>query len=222
VADEARRALDVLRSGKALLPEDDRAAAERLLGAEKQLLDRIAGIALDPARTGRKIRIHGDFHLGQVLMAKDDFVFIDFEGEPGRSLEERRAKQSPLRDVAGMLRSFDYAAGSMLRRLAAEPARAAALTPRIRYWEEEVRRAFLDGYARAAAEAKAAGTGAADPQALSQGDGLLGLFELEKALYELTYEVKTRPDWARIPLDGVLKLLDEAGDDDEDFGPPAT
>jgi len=133
-----------------------------------------------------------------VLLTKNDFVIIDFEGEPMRSMDERRAKQSPLRDVAGMLRSFSYARWSALRR-AARGEDFARLAPLARTWETETRDAFLRAYADAA-------HGAQLYEKLAPGSGLLGLFELEKALYELRYEIRNRPDWVQIPLEGVLSL----------------
>ena len=146
-----------------------------------------------------KIRIHGDYHLGQVLLTRNDFVIIDFEGEPGHTLEERRAKQSPLRDVAGMLRSFSYVQYSALRNVAHNDAEGARLAPLARSWETEVRGAFLAAYDTAARGANLYGN-----QPLEPGRGLLGLFELEKSLYELRYELGNRPGWAGIPLQGIL------------------
>jgi maltose alpha-D-glucosyltransferase/alpha-amylase len=146
-----------------------------------------------------KTRHHGDYHLGQVLVTKNDFVIIDFEGEPGRSLEERRAKRSPLRDVAGMLRSFDYAALAALRSAVTAEAEQPPLLPMARHWQQASRRHFLHGYddvARAAELVEAGGAGSA----------LLALYELEKALYELRYELDNRPAWVHIPLHGLLEL----------------
>jgi len=159
-----------------------------------------------------KIRIHGDYHLGQVLVTRNDFVIIDFEGEPGRSMEQRRAKQSPLRDVAGMMRSFGYVQQSALRSVAHNEAEAARLTPLARAWELEARAAFLSAYDAAVRDTTARDTTARDTtardtaahDALQSGSGLLGLFELEKALYELRYEIGNRPAWVGIPLQGIL------------------
>jgi maltose alpha-D-glucosyltransferase/alpha-amylase len=147
---------------------------------------------------GTKIRIHGDYHLGQVLLTRNDFILIDFEGEPGHSLEERRAKQSPLRDVAGMLRSFSYVEHSALRAVAHDDVELAKLAPLAHSWAAEVRRAFLAAY-------DAAARGASLYDVLTPGAGLLGLFELEKALYELRYEIGNRPAWAGIPLQGIFE-----------------
>jgi trehalose synthase-fused probable maltokinase len=141
---------------------------------------------------GRIIRHHGDFHLGQVIWTGQDWVIIDFEGEPARSLHERRRKRSPLRDVAGMLRSFSYvaAAGEILgtRKMPED-------------WESRARAAFLEGYFRDV-----------DPALLPPGQEsthkLLSVFELEKAVYELNYEINNRPDWVGIPVASILRLLE--------------
>jgi maltokinase len=142
---------------------------------------------------GRVIRHHGDFHLGQTLWADGDWVIIDFEGEPARSLPERRRNRSPLRDVAAMLRSFAYAASAveLLRGIEAPPG-----------WEERARREFLDGY-----------LATVDQSLLPAGreaiERLIAIFELEKAVYELRYELNNRPEWVRIPVSGILRLLEE-------------
>ena len=136
-----------------------------------------------------------------MLLAKSDFVIIDFEGEPGRSFDERRAKQSPLRDVAGMLRSFGYAAASGLRAAATTPEETQSLTPVAAAWEHEARSAFQTQYDATLGSAQAgAEAGSASRQ-------LLPLFELEKALYELRYELSNRPDWVPIPLAAVRRLI---------------
>ena len=161
---------------------------------------------------GLRTRVHGDYHLGQVLYTGGDFVIIDFEGEPGRPLAERRQKRSPLFDVAGMLRSFSYAAsGSLIRRAerggagpergATDPADAERLARWARAWTAWVSAAFLGGYRRAVA-----GT----PAVPSDDAGwvvLLEAFLLEKAFYELEYELNNRPDWVAIPLRGIIDLL---------------
>jgi maltokinase len=143
--------------------------------------------------SGKVIRHHGDFHLGQTLFASDDWVILDFEGEPARSLTERRRKRSPLRDVAGMLRSFAYAA------IAAGPLRGAHVPDG---WEEGARAEFLDGYIDTVDPAIV-------PPGRSAFDKLLSVFELEKAVYELQYELSMRPDWLPIPVSGILRLLEE-------------
>jgi len=152
---------------------------------------------------GSTIRTHGDYHLGQVLhTTNDDFMIIDFEGEPARPLEERRQKTSPLRDVAGMLRSFAYAAAT-LAAAAGSKLDAATRELRVARWERDVRAAFLDGYLATGLR----------PPLLPRDEGnvyaLLALFETEKAFYELSYELNNRPDWVGIPMRGVAKLLQE-------------
>ena len=143
---------------------------------------------------GRVIRTHGDLHLGQTLLADRGWVILDFEGEPARPLPERRRKRSPLRDVAGMLRSFSYAAaGVRILRGRAAP----------EDWEERARAAFLAGYR----EHVDAGLLPPGQQAIDQ---LLAVFELEKAVYELRYELNNRPDWVGIPVAGIARLLQAA------------
>jgi maltose alpha-D-glucosyltransferase / alpha-amylase len=194
--EEARGALDLLAANLEAVPAADRERATAVLAQRDQLLARIEACAKQLPQ-GVKIRIHGDYHLGQVLVTRNDFVIIDFEGEPGHSLEQRRAKHSPLRDVAGMMRSFAYVQQSALRSVAHNEAEAARLAPLARAWEREVRAAFLSAYDAAARDA-------ALYESLQPGQGLLGLFELEKALYELRYEIGNRPSWVGIPLQGIL------------------
>jgi len=160
--------------------------------------DAVAGHA------GALIRHHGDYHLGQVLRAPDGtFYVIDFEGEPARPLAERRERHSALRDVAGMLRSFGYAAAAGA--MAASGDRAAALAER---WEGEVRGAFLAGYE----EGNGADRGGSGilPDGADARRQLLSLFEIEKAFYELAYELNNRPDWVWIPMHGIARLLQGA------------
>ena len=194
--EEARNALSLLKGHLGELTGPDRDKANAVLAARDEILKRIgAAVASEPK--GTKIRIHGDYHLGQVLLTRNDFILIDFEGEPGHTLEERRAKQSPLRDIAGMLRSFSYVEHSALRAVAHDDVEVAKLAPLAHAWTVAVRTAYLSAY-------DAAARGASLYNALTAGSGLLGLFELEKALYELRYEIGNRPSWAGIPLQGIL------------------
>ncbi len=195
--EEAKNALAILKSRLGELTPAERDKASSILARQDVLLKRMGTLASEDTR-GMKIRIHGDYHLGQVLLTRNDFVIIDFEGEPGHSLEERRAKQSPLRDVAGMLRSFRYVEHSALRDVAHDEVELARLAPLARTWAKEVRAAFLTAYDETARGASLYGD-------LTPGSGLLGLFELEKAFYELRYELNNRPGWAGIPLQGIAE-----------------
>jgi len=154
-----------------------------------------------------KIRVHGDYHLGQVLKAGDGFVILDFEGEPARPLPERRAKQCALKDVAGMLRSFDYAAHAGLfaavERTPDDPGLADRLAPWAGRWLASVREAFLEGYLAETWEAGASFL----PRAREALETVLRAFELDKAIYELNYEINNRPTWLRIPLEGLRRAV---------------
>ncbi len=176
---------------------------ERITGAQSQLHERIDALA-QATPVGLKTRLHGDLHLGQILIRRDDFLLIDFEGEPTRTLEERRAKQSALRDVAGMLRSFDYARHTALQQTAQSPPEYERLAPVARDWERRVRAGFVDAYR----EVALAGGLYASAAEFDSAGVMLDLFELEKALYELRYEIDNRPDWVEVPLAGIASLLD--------------
>jgi maltose alpha-D-glucosyltransferase/alpha-amylase len=168
--------------------------SERYLGLVDEIVNTIRGDA------GRAIRIHGDYHLGQVLRtARDDFMIIDFEGEPARPLAERREKASPLRDVAGMLRSFAYAAATL--GMEEKSLDVGTREVRIGRWERDVREAFLRGYLRNDGKSKIL------PSDTEHTRSLLRLFETEKAFYELAYELNNRPQWTWIPMRGIAKLL---------------
>ncbi len=180
------------------------ADAELLVGRDAELQQRLRAI-LDRKIGGLRIRIHGDYHLGQVLHAGSDFTIIDFEGEPARPLSERRIKRSALRDVAGMLRSFHYAPyavvhgqsqGSVIRAEDVDKLETGA-----RFWHRWVTAAFLRAYFEVSA-------GAAHlPPSSEESAVLLDAYVIEKALYEIVYEMNNRPEWVRIPLRGVMELL---------------
>ncbi|MEJ1961519.1 MAG: maltose alpha-D-glucosyltransferase [Gammaproteobacteria bacterium] len=180
------------------LPEPLRVDAIQLAEVRTSLERRIAADGNSLTAGGLKIRHHGDYHLGQVLLKRNDFIIVDFEGEPARPLEERRAKHSPLRDVAGMFRSFTYARQAAMRQCSAtssdDCAKWASL---LAAWEQETRETFLRVYDEIA---RAAGL----YPTLEDVRPLLRLFELEKALYELRYELRNRPDWAFIPLRSLI------------------
>ena len=208
VLDDARLTLTVLEKRRDSLPEELRPDADRLLKMEADIFDRLEAASGEGLET-IKSRLHGDYHLGQVLVAGNDFQIIDFEGEPARPLAERREKHSPLRDVAGMLRSFDYAARSATRNLSIERAdQLDMLEPLVREWERRARDAFLAGYAEGARDSS-------PPESEGQMRSLVELFTLEKALYEIRYELDNRPDWVGIPVRGILDLLEEPEGEDE-------
>jgi maltose alpha-D-glucosyltransferase/alpha-amylase len=214
---QLRSTLEALRAQLPNLDEHTSDMAALLLSRRLELVARAQAIATCPA-AGMRIRIHGDYHLGQTLrtagsQAHDegaaghgDFVLLDFEGEPARPLEARRRKQSPLKDVAGMMRSFSYAAFSALDRALnglpeeARPAAAVTLGGWARAWQDAASARFLHAYREAIA---------ANPALLpppEQSQALLDAYMLEKALYELLYELNNRPAWLRIPISGILSL----------------
>jgi maltose alpha-D-glucosyltransferase/alpha-amylase len=197
VLEEAVQTLDQL----ARSDDRDEPDARALLAARETLLTRIR--ACKPSyMEASKTRYHGDYHLGQVLLVHNDFVIIDFEGEPARTLEERRQKHSPLKDVAGMLRSFNYAAYSALLEATEEqPPDFAKMEPYVREWERLTALAFREGY-----EAGAQGC-PAYPRDRDDASRLIELFTVEKALYEIRYELANRPRWVPIPVKGLLGIL---------------
>ncbi|GLC28072.1 maltokinase N-terminal cap-like domain-containing protein [Roseisolibacter agri] len=212
-AGDAARAFDLALDAVAPPPGEDastdtarafaeaRAALGALAARREELRARLdALVARVDDDAGLRIRHHGDYHLGQVLRGEDGtLAVIDFEGEPARPLAERRARHSPLRDVAGMLRSFGYAAAAALREVSAED----DVAPRADAWEAAARAAYLDGYFHAAAEGRPSYL----PRSRVSADALVRVFELEKLFYELRYEVRNRPDWLAIPLRGLQALL---------------
>jgi maltokinase len=173
------------------LPDDERLAP--IAGRGQDVRERLAARA-QVGVGGRVIRTHGDYHLGQTLATPDRWVILDFEGEPARPLPERRQKRSPLRDVAGMLRSFAYVTSAV------EIQKGRTAPPD---FELRARERFLAQY-----------FAAVDPTLMPPGEAavsnLLSIYELEKAIYELQYEVNNRPDWVVIPVAGIARLLEEA------------
>jgi maltose alpha-D-glucosyltransferase / alpha-amylase len=186
------------------LPERARQRAETVL-ARREVLSTLVQHWLPREIDAQKTRFHGDYHLGQVIVVQNDFYIVDFEGEPSRPLVSRRVKSSPLRDVAGMIRSFDYAAVAAVRQLA--ETRVAA-EPRMTELAASWRQRAVDGF-RAAYRRTMRGC-AAYPASKKQANDLIAFFTLEKAMYEISYELANRPSWADIPLQGVLNLLDRA------------
>ncbi len=184
------------------LDERGRAQAARLLELRDELLLAVGNLAR-LAEGGLMIRVHGDLHLGQVLVVQEDAYLIDFEGEPNRSLEQRRALNSPMKDVAGVLRSFDYAAAMAERNLQSADVSEEAVQVRraiAQRYRTQARDAFLDAYRLAAAGLPHEWHG-------REGEGAaMALFSLEKAAYEVVYEGGHRPDWVGVPLLGMLEL----------------
>lgn len=201
-------AFGLLRNNMAALPEETRAAASEVISSRSSIMDRFQPL-LQSKLQATRLRCHGDYHLGQVLYTGSDFVIIDFEGEPVRSLRERRLKHSPLKDVAGMLRSFHYAAyAALFARIeqASTPGAAptnSAPSPQslLVCWADEWHRwvgaAFLREYLHGAEHANFL------PRTREDLRTLLDIYLLEKAIYELIYELNNRPDWVRIPLQGI-------------------
>ena len=200
ILDEMRSTFELLQSRRTTLTGAALQDAEALLARRETLFTTLAAMA-PTAVPAIKIRFHGDYHLAQVLLTQNDFVITDFEGETARPLSERRIKHSPLRDVAGMVRSFNYAANAALQVSTTErPEDREALAPLAHAWESEVRRVFLDAYERTTRD-----SGLFD--SWTEMQGLLQLLLYEKAFYELRYELNNRPEWAHIPLRGLLNLL---------------
>ena len=196
----ATAAFDALKSNLSKLPDTAVEMAGLILSKRSAVLDRFEKLESSEIHALR-IRVHGDYHLGQVLRSKNDFVLLDFEGEPARTLAERRTKQSPLKDVAGMLRSFSYAAYSgLMKYTTRRPQDSDRLAAWAKLWEQNVSAEFLRAYRQAVAGVSVVPS---DPIAFQQ---LLEAYVLDKALYELVYELNNRPTWVHIPLSGILAL----------------
>ena len=205
VTRQIQEALAILTAKSASLPPGPGADACRILFEAPSLLERVGSIALIGEKLGHRIRHHGDYHLGQVLLTEtNDFIILDFEGEPLRPLSQRRGKGSPLKDVAGMIRSFHYAALTGLADFAGLSMKAGEkvekneLLPWARAWYEWMSNAFIGAYFATAAGAPFL------PAA--ETDFILGVFLLEKVFYELNYELNNRPDWVHIPLAGIIDI----------------
>ena len=202
---EAVITFDSLKDHRDNLPIKLQAAVDRLLQQRSTLLERISPRNLEGI-SAAKSRYHGDYHLSQLLLVENDFVITDFEGEPARSLEERRQKHSPLRDVAGMLRSFSYASSVAADRATTErPVDRHHLGPLVHTWEKRVSEIFLKSYSETIQGYTVWPT---DPGAAER---LIDFFIIEKALYELRYEMDSRPDWLAIPLFSLLRILHQQG-----------
>jgi maltose alpha-D-glucosyltransferase/alpha-amylase len=174
-----------------------------MLAHAPTLQSRLGALLPDPAQI-LKIRHHGDFHLGQMLIAKDDIFIIDFEGEPRRTLEQRRRKAPAARDVAGLIRSIDYSTTAALERaLKVTSDEQGKLAAALNIWRDRATGTFLGGYREAMGQTQHW------PGDLAAAGGLLNFFLLEKAIYEIEYELAHRPDWLRVPLTGALRILSQ-------------
>jgi maltose alpha-D-glucosyltransferase/alpha-amylase len=197
------RATDLLRTQINKVPADAREEGRKVLDLEPRIASILKSFLSRRLNTTR-IRVHGDYHLGQVLYTGHDFVIIDFEGEPTRTLYERRLKRLAMRDVAGMLRSFSYASQAALRSQQVPAERLPELQAWARFWVDSVSAVFLKSYLATAGNATWV------PQTTDDLELQLTTMLLEKALYELRYELNLRPDWVRIPLRGILDLVTPA------------
>ena len=201
--ESASAVMDRLEQRRSTLDASTRVAAELLLARRSDLLNYVETLAPSKAQV-MKTRVHGDYHLGQVLLVQNDFVITDFEGEPARSLAERRHKQPAAKDVAGMLRSFNYARYQALAHATVErPDALASLEVPAREWERATRQAFLHAYRDNTQGSPLYGSWDDMRQ-------LIDLFEVDKAFYEVGYEVDNRPDWVRIPLAGLEDVWESA------------
>jgi maltose alpha-D-glucosyltransferase/alpha-amylase len=199
-----RTSIGILRRRRSKLATDDTELIERAISSESEILDKLKAITAERIRCDR-IRIHGDFHLGQVLFTGNDFFIIDFEGEPQRPLSQRRLRRLALRDVAGMIRSYHYAIVMASRQVAEAGIDEEART-RLQGWANAIHRlfsaAFLNGYQESVTGSSVV------PEHRGHFRLLLDALIVEKAAYELEYEVNNRPDWLDIPLQGILNTLD--------------
>jgi maltose alpha-D-glucosyltransferase / alpha-amylase len=196
-----------LRHAQDRLPENAKPKVEKVLGSEPRIIERFHVALSGPIRAVRT-RIHGDYHLGQVLYTGADFVIIDFEGEPARPLSQRRLKRSPLQDVAGMLRSFHYAAHAPLLAstgsVNVNNSNREKLNGWAEVWARWVSERYLEEYLKTARGAEFL------PPSPEELMALLQLHVLEKAVYELGYELNNRPEWVAIPLEGISKTLESS------------
>ena len=190
----------LLRKQLPALSESLRSEAESIINAENEFLTSARKI-LHARFEAQKIRIHGDYHLGQVLFTGKDFIIIDFEGEPARSIGERKLKYSCFRDVAGMVRSLHYVAyAALFLNKNFTPKEVSAIEPWIERWYAVASGIFLDAYFESVNGAPFV------PQSDEARERMLDIYLLEKAVYELGYELNNRPAWAVIPLKGILSV----------------
>jgi maltose alpha-D-glucosyltransferase/alpha-amylase len=199
----AERIFDALSQRRDGIRESDRLLVDQLLAQRAALQDRLRAL-LPPDIDGLNIRHHGDFHLGQILIVKDDIFIIDFEGEPRRALDDRRRKAPAARDVAGLIRSIDYSATAALERaLKVAPDENGKLGAALAEWRDRSAAEFLAAYRDSMTHQRLW------PADASAAEQMLNFFLLEKALYEIEYELAHRPEWLRVPLTGMLRILSQ-------------
>ncbi|MCI0453755.1 MAG: maltose alpha-D-glucosyltransferase [Candidatus Dadabacteria bacterium] len=197
-----KRVFEILRKNLKNIKETQKEAAAEMLGSQKEIIGRFKSL-FKKKISAMKIRVHGDYHLGQVLYTGKDFVIIDFEGEPARALSERRLKRSPLKDVAGMIRSYHYAAyNSLLKHEHVKPEGLPKLEPWADLWYKYISGVFLRSYLDTVKDAPFI------PRDRDELNIMLRAYLLEKAIYELGYELNSRPDWVIIPIKGIKNLLE--------------
>lgn len=205
IAAQAKTSLDLLRAKSAALPYTEQQLALRVIDFEARIIQRVSELP-SLATDAKRIRHHGDYHLGQVLYTGSDFMIIDFEGEPARPLSQRRTKALALRDVAGMLRSFQYAAYAglygLVPNLPTDPESSEKIAACSAFWNSQVSKLYLDAYFAEADSRPFI------PSSSEQRRLFLDAFLLQKALYEVQYELNNRPAWVGIPLRGILNLIE--------------
>ena len=200
----SERILDALKQRRDTLKEADRPLADQLLALQSTLPDRLKAL-LPRKADGLNIRHHGDFHLGQMLIVKDDIFIVDFDGEPRRPIAERRRKAPAARDVASLIRSIDYSTTAALERALKVAAHdeQGRLAMALAEWRDRAVAAFLAAYRETMVNQRLWPAG---PDA---AEGILNFFLLEKACYEIEYELSYRPDWLRVPLTGMIRILSQ-------------
>jgi maltose alpha-D-glucosyltransferase/alpha-amylase len=202
LADASAQMLSALERERPRLPTQTQDLVDRVLALRDGLFERVLKLIPDTVEA-QKTRCHGDFHLGQVIVVQNDFFIIDFEGEPAQPLASRRCKSSPLRDVAGIIRSFDYAAVTAVRQLAeARPAAEPRITQLAETWRQRAVDCFRDAYGKTMRGCPSY------PTSVKQAREMTAFFILEKAVYEVSYELANRPAWVDVPIRGILDILD--------------
>jgi maltose alpha-D-glucosyltransferase/alpha-amylase len=197
-----KRTISQMKTSRKKLDEAQKKLVDDIISNENLLLNTIKKTLEKKKIHTSRIRVHGDYHLGQVLFSGKDFIIIDFEGEPTRSLTARSLRYCPFKDVAGMLRSFHYAIYmGTLEYNEKMPESTDYLQPWLEAWYRRVRDVFMEGYLNAAGDASFI------PEERKQLDELLSVYIIEKAIYEADYELNNRPDWLHIPLNGLNKIL---------------